>query len=156
MSGSLFHNYKNYFSVVLLAIADSNYAFIYIDVGAFGKDSDSAIFEKSDFYRKIENNDLHLPKEKPLPGTEMPNIPLMFIGDEAFSLSKHVMRPFSGKLLSEKKRIFNYRLSRARRNVEKSTTRTSRPPIQYTQARNMLADYFLSDAGSVPWQNKCI
>nr|CAI5822799.1 unnamed protein product [Callosobruchus analis] len=90
MSGSLFHNYKNYFYVVLLAIADSNYEFIYIDIGAFGKDSDSAIFEKSDFYRKMENNDLHLSKGKPLPGTEMPNIPLMFIGDEAFSLSKHV------------------------------------------------------------------
>nr|CAI5850903.1 unnamed protein product [Callosobruchus analis] len=105
MSGSLFHNYKNYFSVVLLAIADSNYEFIYIDVGAFGKDSDKKWKITIYIFQKV-------------PGTEMPNIPLMFIGDEAFSLSKHAMRPFSGKVLSEKKRIFNYRLSRARRNVE--------------------------------------
>lgn len=86
MSGSLFHNYKNYFSVVLLTIVDANYKFIY-DVGAFGKDSDSTIFQKSDFYRKLENNSLNIPKAQPLPGTESPRMPYTFVGDEAFSLS---------------------------------------------------------------------
>lgn len=47
MSGSLFYNYKNYFSVILLAIADADYKLIYIDVGAFGKDSDSTTFRKT-------------------------------------------------------------------------------------------------------------
>nr|CAH7767049.1 unnamed protein product [Callosobruchus chinensis] len=42
-SGSLFYNYKNYFSVVLLAVCDSNYKFLYIDVGSFGKESDSTV-----------------------------------------------------------------------------------------------------------------
>jgi hypothetical protein len=37
-SGSLSYNYKNLFSVVLLAIADSNYRLLYTDVGSFGKD----------------------------------------------------------------------------------------------------------------------
>lgn len=41
-----------------------------------------------------------------------------FIGDEAFSLSEAVMRPYTGTLLPHKKRIFNYRLCRARRYVE--------------------------------------
>lgn len=58
MSGSLFHNYKNYFSVVLLAVADANYKFIYIDVGSFGKNSDSMIFENCPFYRKLQNDTL--------------------------------------------------------------------------------------------------
>lgn len=118
MSGSLFHNYKNYFSVVLLAIVDANYKFIYIDVGAFGKDSDSTIFQKSDFYRKLENNSLNIPKAQPLPSTESPRMPYTFVGDEAFSLSQHLMRPYSGKVLSDEKKIFNYRLFRTRRNVE--------------------------------------
>ncbi|XP_045477279.1 protein ANTAGONIST OF LIKE HETEROCHROMATIN PROTEIN 1-like [Harmonia axyridis] len=117
MSGSLFYNYKHFFSIVLLAIADSNYNFIYIDVGDFGKESDSTIFQRSSFNRKLEENTLNIPRPQPLPGTAT-RMPYTFIGDEAFSLSPNSMRPFSGKVLSEKKRIFNYRLSRARRNVE--------------------------------------
>lgn len=214
MSGSLFYNYKNYFSIVLLAIADANYKFIYIDVGDFGKESDSTIFKKSTIYKKLENNTLNIPSAQPLPGTSGPNMAYTFIGDEAFSLSPDVMRPFSGKVLTEKKRIFNYRLSRARRNVESAfgllsskwkifqksinvnldlavlliktccslhnfvrerdgfsiqdvmsvegfievrqdtprATRTS----QSIQARNRLADYFVSDVGSVPWQMNSI
>lgn len=60
MSGSLFYNYKNFFSIVLLAIVDAKYNFIYIDVGAFGKESDSTVFERSNLYEKLENNDLHI------------------------------------------------------------------------------------------------
>jgi hypothetical protein len=48
-SCSLYFNYKNFFSVVLLAVADSDYQFLYVDIGSFGKDSDSYIFQKSDF-----------------------------------------------------------------------------------------------------------
>lgn len=36
-SSSLFFNYKDFFSTVLLAVVDANYKFIYIDVGSYGK-----------------------------------------------------------------------------------------------------------------------
>lgn len=40
------------------------------------------------------------------------------IGDEAFGLHRHLLRPYGGSNLSVRKRIFNYRLSRARRFVK--------------------------------------
>lgn len=61
---------------------------------------------------------MHLPPSRPLPQLSLP-IPYVFVGDEAFQLTPNVMKPFSG--LHNKrtiKRIFNYRLSRARRVSE--------------------------------------
>lgn len=46
-TGSQHYNYKYYFSIVLLAVVDSDYRFIYVDVGSFGKDSNSTIFLNS-------------------------------------------------------------------------------------------------------------
>lgn len=45
----------------------------------------------------------------------------MLVGDEAFALRPYLMRPYAGRSLdSEKKRVFNYRLSRCRRVIENS------------------------------------
>jgi len=101
-----------------MAVADSNYKFIYVDVGAYGSECDSSIFKKSSLWMSIQEKTLELPPAKPLPGSEGPNIPYFLIGDEAFGLNTNLLRPFGGKELSQKKRIFNYRLSRARRYVE--------------------------------------
>lgn len=117
-SGSMFYNYKDYFSVVLMAVADSNYRFVYANVGSFGKDCDSSIFKQCSLWRSIEENIEELPEEKCLPGAESPNVPYFFVGDEAFALHKHFLRPYGGSNLTIKKRIFNYRLCRARRYVE--------------------------------------
>jgi hypothetical protein len=38
--------------VVLMAVVDSNYRFVYVDVGAYGKDCDSSVFQRADFYRR--------------------------------------------------------------------------------------------------------
>ena len=46
-SGTLFHNYKGYFSIVLLALVDANYKFIAVDVGEYGTNTDSNVFRNS-------------------------------------------------------------------------------------------------------------
>ena len=52
-TGSLFHNYKGQFSTVLLALADANYRFIYVDIGEYGSNADGSVFKASAFERKV-------------------------------------------------------------------------------------------------------
>lgn len=117
-SGSMCYNYKHFFSIILLAICDADYKFIYIDVGSYGKDSDSTIFRNSTIYQKLMDNDLQIPESKPILSQNATPIPYVFVADEAFGQSDKVMRPFGGSNLTIKKKNFNYRLSRARRYIE--------------------------------------
>ncbi|XP_063529063.1 uncharacterized protein LOC134749074 [Cydia strobilella] len=63
-SGSLFFNYKNYYSIVLLAIVDANCKFVAVDVGAYGKESDNGIFQKSSMGKKIMTSTFGIPPPK--------------------------------------------------------------------------------------------
>lgn len=116
-SGSMFFNYKGYFSIVLMAVVDSEYRFTFVDIGAYGKDADPTIFGNTSFWKDVESGKLELPPPKPLPETN-DSVPYVFVGDEAFSLHTNMMRPFGGRLHSVTKRVFNYRLTVARRFVE--------------------------------------
>lgn len=46
-SGSLYFNYKGYFSIVLFALVDASYKFIAVDVGSFGREGDAGIIQSS-------------------------------------------------------------------------------------------------------------
>ncbi|XP_060845266.1 uncharacterized protein LOC132924841 [Rhopalosiphum padi] len=117
-SGSMFFNYKQFFSIVLMAVADANYKFIMIDVGAYGKDSDGGILSNSNILKRLENKTLKLPYPKKLPNSNVTG-PYTFIADEAFPLRTYIMRPYPRRLLNdENKSYFNYRLSRARMTIE--------------------------------------
>jgi len=116
--GSMFYNYKDFFSVVLIAMADTNYRVVYVDVGSYGKDCDSTIFKRSTIWTSIQTNMLEVPSEIALAGTEGPHVPFFFVGDEGFALNRNIRRPFGGSNRGVKKRVYKYRLCKARRYVE--------------------------------------
>lgn len=117
-SGSEYINYKSFFSIVLFALVDADYNFIYVDVGCQGRISDSGVFKHTKLYKSLTNNTLNFPLESSLPGRDV-KIPYVFLGDEAFALTENLMKPFSGMhSKGSVERVFNYRLSRARRVVE--------------------------------------
>lgn len=124
-TGSDFYNYKSFFSIVLLAFVGPQYQFLYIDVGCQGSASDAGIFRKSTLWKAVEANTIHIPPPRSLPQSNDPifeasdtAIDHFFVCDDAFPLGKHLMKPYPSKNLSEERRIFNYRLSRARRISE--------------------------------------
>uniref|UniRef100_A0A6P7GW89 Nuclease HARBI1 n=1 Tax=Diabrotica virgifera virgifera TaxID=50390 RepID=A0A6P7GW89_DIAVI len=116
-SGSLFYNYKGFYSVILFAIVNPNYEFLYVQTGTNGAVNDSGVFETTTFYQKFMNGYLNFSAPSPLPGAQTP-VPYVLLGDSAFPINKHFMKPFPSKDINKEQRIFNYRLSRARRIVE--------------------------------------
>lgn len=48
-SGTDYYNYKGYSSLVLLAVVDHDYKFIFADVGAHGRCSDAGVWRESTF-----------------------------------------------------------------------------------------------------------
>lgn len=94
-------------------IADANYKFVtIIDVGGYGKQSDGGIFSLSNVYKCLQTNQFNMPTPEYLPSTEI-KAPFVILGDEAYPL-----KPYSRQNLTNEERIFNYRLSRARRCIE--------------------------------------
>nr|XP_022909001.1 protein ALP1-like isoform X2 [Onthophagus taurus] len=115
-TGTMFYNYKQYFSIVLQAVADANYKFVCIDVGGYGKQSDGGTFASSTLSQQLEHGSL-LPENRKLPNSDVV-LPHVLLGDDAYPLKKYLMKPYSKRNLSREEEIFNYRLSRCRRTVE--------------------------------------
>jgi hypothetical protein len=118
-----------------MVIVDANYCFIYVNVGYQGHISDGGVFRNTEFYRKLKN-DLHLPQDEAVPGRTIPVL-YMLVAADAFPLTRHTMKPHATNLnKGSPKRVFNYRLSRARHVVEKafgllaSVFRIFRKPIE--------------------------
>ncbi|GFN94420.1 protein antagonist of like heterochromatin protein 1 [Plakobranchus ocellatus] len=112
LSGSMFYNYKQYFSVVLQALVDANYRLIAIDVGGYGKQSDGGTFQASNLYRAILGGKIQIPAPRTLPETNVV-APFVFLADEAYPLMDFLLKPYGRGNLSLEEECF-----RSRKTVE--------------------------------------
>ncbi len=115
--GSLYYNYKGFHSIILMALVDANYKFLWVEVGAHGSAGDAHIFNNGELKEAIDSQAIHFPPPEPLPHDDK-DMPYFIVGDDAFALRSWLQKPFSNRQLTMKQRVFNYQLSRARRVVE--------------------------------------
>ena len=101
-SGSEYFNYKGYFSLVLLALVNADYKFLWVNAGASGSSSDAQIFNNSKLKRRIENRTLGLPPPEPL-GPGGPDLHYFLMGDDAFALMAWLVKPYSRRQLTRER-----------------------------------------------------
>ena len=115
--GSLFHNCKGFHSIVLLALVDGDYKFLWLDMGAAGSTSDAQIFKHADIRHKIEDGSIGFPDSESY-GIGETKVNFFILGDDAFHLKLWLMRPYSSHSMDLKEMVFNYRIRRGRIVVE--------------------------------------
>jgi len=101
-SGSYYFNYKGTFSIVLLALVDADYKFLYVDVGCNGRVSDGGVFRDSSLNKAMKNNNLNIPPPKMM-DDNCTKLPYVIVADDAFPLSKNIMKPYPFRNLSKRK-----------------------------------------------------
>lgn len=73
---------------------------------AKGRASDGGVWQNCSLRRAVETRDLNIPSSG------------IIVGDDAFPLKPFLLKPYSRRHLTREEKIFNYRLSRARRISE--------------------------------------
>ena len=101
-----------------MALCDAHYIFTLVDIGDYGSNNDSGVLSHSEMGKALDCGGLNFPKPEHQEGCAIPKLPYFIAGDEAFGLKPWLQRPYPGKNMTERHRIFNYRLSRARRVIE--------------------------------------
>ena len=89
--GSTFYKHKQFFWILLQAVADNNFKRITVDTGAVGRWSDDGNFRTSSLYVLLERRSLNITSDSGLPGT-ISKVPFVLLGDEGNPLLPYFMR----------------------------------------------------------------
>ncbi|XP_064117593.1 uncharacterized protein LOC135223016 [Macrobrachium nipponense] len=90
-----------------------------MDVGAIGSESDGGVFAQSRLSELLATQQANLPQPEALSrATNRSPLHYFLVGDDAFPLRNYLMKPYPRWCLTKEERIYNYRISRARRTVE--------------------------------------
>ena len=97
-AGSEYFNYKGTQSIVLMAMVDANYRFIYVKIGCNGRVSDGGVLHDSTLGRAMFGDDssnviknVKLPVQRP---DRIHPVSFFALGDNAFPLRNNLMKPY--------------------------------------------------------------
>lgn len=79
-SGSTYINYKKFFSVLLLALVDADYKFVWVDIGGRGAAGDAQVWNESDLKEAVDSGQMPLPPPDHFPNDDQDS-PYFFIGE---------------------------------------------------------------------------
>ena len=99
-----------------MALVDAEYRFLFVEIGRNGRISDGGVFNRCDLRTIVEQAEKYLPPDTIIGNNKC--LPYTIIGDDAFPLEKHILKPFPYNSSEKEKKIFNFRLSHARQTVE--------------------------------------
>ncbi|CAN7936967.1 unnamed protein product [Ixodes hexagonus] len=116
VNASDYHNYKGWYSIILLALVDHRYSFRYVNVGTPGRCHDAHVFRRSALAGVLEGPTLRIPMVT-MNGTGVSPVVLC---DQAFPLTPNMLKPYPRKDVraGSPQEGFNKALSSARRVVE--------------------------------------
>ena len=115
-----YFNRKCFHSIILQAVCDSECRFTDVFAGWPGRAHDARVFSESTIGAMVANETL-VPEDQELAKViNETRIEPFLIGDPAYPLSKHLMKDYPGSNLSPEKEYFNYRLNRARIQIERA------------------------------------
>jgi len=92
-SGSLYYNYKSFLSVVLMALVDGDYKFLWVDISGYGSIFDALIFNDSELKECLEDKSILFPELYPISEPEHDEpMPYFISGDNAFGIRTFFIR----------------------------------------------------------------
>ena len=93
--GSMFYNYKGSHSIVLIAVVNSSYEFIMVDIGEAGRQIDGGVFAASHLGVTLNENKLNIPTCSKINGSDK-TYNYVIVGDEAFPLKPYFVKNTKG------------------------------------------------------------
>ena len=100
-----------------MAVPGSSFECLYADAGTDGRVSDGGVWNKCGLSKALESQELSIQNPRYVPGG-LQRIPFVLIGDHAFALETHMMKPYPQQSLTIERRVYNYIHSRVRRISE--------------------------------------
>lgn len=91
-TGTLYHNFKGFFSMNLMAICDAELCFTMFDIGQYGSNNDSGVLLHSETGQQFANGLMNLPEPETVEGCLYDPLPYYLVGDEIFPLKTWLMR----------------------------------------------------------------
>ena len=90
-SSKEYHNFKNFYSIILMGMVDAQYRFVWGSCGFPGNSHDAIIFQSTQFWTDMQENHVIPQIGKDIAGVLVP--PLV-IGDSAFPCQTWLMKPY--------------------------------------------------------------